>query len=63
MLPVELPIGCRESICESAEWPESVVVVLAAFPFVKLVVAEYLESFVPIFCSSGDEGAAYLEGG
>lgn len=57
MCPVELPNWRLDSICDCAE-PSRVVVV--ARPFVKLVVAAYLDSFVPIFCSSGDAGAAYL---
>lgn len=63
ILPLEFPNWCRDSICDSAEcplsWQPNNVVVVAS-PLVKLVVAEYLDSFVPIFCSSGDAGAAYL---
>lgn len=62
MFTVQFP-NPLDSIGDSAEWdapwePTSVVVV--ACSFIKLVVAEYLDSFVPIFCSIGDDEAPCL---
>lgn len=54
------PPKCRLAII--GEWVERrrMRVVLVPSPFEKFAVAEYLDSFVPIFCSSGDAGVKFL---